>query len=166
MNEDELQPPGTEGGDPSSSRVISDPSKSPGPEESETFNEPVSIQPEDSILNLNTAAETASEIAAGSSNSRLSAPTHQQAPFYPPPGLNMPQNRMRYTPPLPPMMRPNFGQGPRHLGPYIPPGGSGSRFRQPHRSNVFSGAPQILKSDKIVSDSMIQAKPQIRYDLD
>jgi len=93
-------------------------------------------------------------------------PTHQPPPhFFPPPPPGMaPPPRMSYPPPMPPMMRHNYNQPPpRHMGSYMPPGGPGARFRPPPRNNIFSGTPQLVKSDnKIVSDSMIQAKPQIR----
>lgn len=112
-----------------------------------------------------TAAEAASAIAAASSSNRPSVP-NQPGPYFqpPPPGMNMPGSRMRFPPPpLPPMARPNFPPGSRQIGPFIPPGPPGARFRPPQRPATFANSPQVTKSDnKIVSDSMIQAKPQIR----
>lgn len=88
--------------------------------------------------------------------------------FFPPPPPSLPMGaRMRFPPPPPipmPPMRPGFNmpQGRPSFGGHGPPP-HGHRFRQNRPNNVFASAPQIIKSDsKIVSETMIQAKPQIR----
>lgn len=101
----------------------------------------------------------------------VGAPTGPPVPQFfppPPPGLAL-GGRMRFPPPpmpLPPM-RPGFNMPPGRppsFGGHGHGGPHGPRFRPSNRpSPVFSSAPQIIKSDsKIVSETMIQAKPQIR----
>lgn len=93
-------------------------------------------------------------------------PVHQ---FFPPPPPSLAMGaRMRFPPPPPmslPPMRPGFNMPAGRPPPFGGHGGPhGPRFRPaPRPSNVFASAPQIIKSDtKIVSETMIQAKPQIR----
>jgi len=161
MNDEDIRPPGTD----TDGKKIADKSRTLA------FSSDLPGQNEPLIgaANTETAASAAASLAvASSSKAPSNVPTHIQPPlhnnpppFYPP---NMPPpmmpNRMRYPPPPMPMMRPGYGR-PSYHG----QGGPGSRFRPPHRSSVYSGGPRILKSDsKIVSDSTIQAKPQIRYE--
>ncbi|CAL8101260.1 unnamed protein product [Orchesella dallaii] len=167
MEEEDLQPPGTEeesgGAKPkpaaASSEIVPSAAASILPSIVEPL-EPPPSKPDPPVSILSNPMKPAPPPATVPPPASAAVPQF----FPPPPPALALGGRMRFPPPPPlPLMRPGFNSmRPPAFGHGGPPG-PGPRFRQAPRASVFSSAPQIMKSDtKIVSETMIQAKPQIR----